>query len=165
MFLGELSLDGSVRPVRGALSATLEAREVGLKSVAVPEANAREAVLVEGIASKRRSGRWRSHARAGTIFCLSDHLARARPCWPSASPRFSFSFHACRGDESVSLRIFWRPYSRVPLHPADDPEVCFENIRPAARPDRRPHRGPCRKVQRAAITPRRPRTRRRSAKG
>src|SRR5258708_31707172 len=41
MFLGELSLDGTVRSVRGALSAALAAREVGLKSVAVPEANAR----------------------------------------------------------------------------------------------------------------------------
>src|SRR6202049_3931118 len=50
MFLGELSLDGSVRPVRGALSAALAAREVGLKSVAVPEANAREAAVVGGIA-------------------------------------------------------------------------------------------------------------------
>src|ERR1700740_3536105 len=40
MFLGELSLDGSVRPVRGALSAALAAKEGGLKSVAVPEANA-----------------------------------------------------------------------------------------------------------------------------
>src|ERR1700756_1023953 len=49
MFLGELSLDGSVRPVRGALSAALAAREVGLKAVAVPEANAREAAVVEGV--------------------------------------------------------------------------------------------------------------------
>ena len=49
MFLGELSLDGSVRPVRGALSAALAARELGLKSVAVPEANAREAAVVEGV--------------------------------------------------------------------------------------------------------------------
>ncbi len=49
MFLGELSLDGSVRPVRGALSAALAAREVGLKSIAVPEANAREAAVVEGV--------------------------------------------------------------------------------------------------------------------
>jgi magnesium chelatase family protein len=48
-FLGELSLDGSVRPVRGALSAALAAREVGLKSVAVPEANAKEAAVVEGV--------------------------------------------------------------------------------------------------------------------
>src|SRR5437868_2419668 len=49
MFLGELSLDGSIRPVRGALSAALAARESGLIALAVPEANAREAAVVEGI--------------------------------------------------------------------------------------------------------------------
>ena len=49
MFLGELSLDGTVRPVRGALSAALAAREIGLHSVAVPEANAKEAAVVEGV--------------------------------------------------------------------------------------------------------------------
>src|SRR5262249_56266201 len=48
-FLGELSLDGTVRPVRGALSAALAAREIGLQSVAVPEANAKEAAVVEGV--------------------------------------------------------------------------------------------------------------------
>lgn len=42
MFLGELSLDGSMRPVRGALSAAIAARENGIKSMAVPETNARE---------------------------------------------------------------------------------------------------------------------------
>src|SRR3989449_10753481 len=46
VFLGELSLDGGVRAVRGALSA---ARERGIRSLAVPEANAREAAVVEGI--------------------------------------------------------------------------------------------------------------------
>src|SRR5450432_1476286 len=49
MFLGELSLDGSVRSIRGALSATLAAREMGLKSIAVPETNAKEAAVVDGI--------------------------------------------------------------------------------------------------------------------
>ena len=49
VFLGELSLDGAVRPVRGALSAALAARERGIKNVVVPEANAREAAVVEGI--------------------------------------------------------------------------------------------------------------------
>jgi magnesium chelatase family protein len=49
MFLGELSLDGGVRAVRGALSATIAARESGLKAVAVPESNAKEAAVVEGI--------------------------------------------------------------------------------------------------------------------
>ena len=49
VFLGELSLDGGVRAVRGALSAALAARERGIRNVIVPEANAREAAVVEGI--------------------------------------------------------------------------------------------------------------------
>jgi magnesium chelatase family protein len=49
IFLGELSLDGSVRPVRGALSAALAARERGIRNVVVPEANAKEAAVVEGV--------------------------------------------------------------------------------------------------------------------
>src|ERR1700722_6683611 len=48
VFLGELSLDGGVRSVRGALSAALAARERGIHHVVVPEANAREAAVVEG---------------------------------------------------------------------------------------------------------------------
>src|SRR5271167_1868156 len=48
VFLGELSLDGSVRSVRGALSAALAARERGIRNLVVPEANAREAAVVEG---------------------------------------------------------------------------------------------------------------------
>ena len=49
VFLGELSLDGGVRSVRGALSAALAAREKGIRNLAVPEANAREAAVVEGV--------------------------------------------------------------------------------------------------------------------
>jgi magnesium chelatase family protein len=49
MFLGELSLDGTVRAVRGALSATLAARESGLRAIAVPPGNAQEAAVVDGI--------------------------------------------------------------------------------------------------------------------
>lgn len=49
LFLGELSLDGGVRPIRGALSAALAARDKGIRALALPEANAREAAVVEGI--------------------------------------------------------------------------------------------------------------------
>src|SRR5258707_696350 len=49
IFLGELSLDGQVRSVRGALSAALAAREHNIRAVIVPEANVREAAVVEGI--------------------------------------------------------------------------------------------------------------------
>jgi len=38
-----------VRAVRGALSAALAAKEFGLPALAVPEANAREAAVVDGV--------------------------------------------------------------------------------------------------------------------
>jgi magnesium chelatase family protein len=47
--IGELSLDGRVRPVRGALSIALKARENGIKNLLVPEENASEAAVVAGV--------------------------------------------------------------------------------------------------------------------
>ncbi|MBI4280007.1 MAG: YifB family Mg chelatase-like AAA ATPase [Armatimonadetes bacterium] len=47
--LGELSLDGAVRPVAGVLAMALAAREGGVAGVVVPEANAAEAAIVEGL--------------------------------------------------------------------------------------------------------------------
>jgi magnesium chelatase family protein len=47
--VGELALDGSVRPVKGALSMALAARESGLKGLILPADNAREAAVVSGL--------------------------------------------------------------------------------------------------------------------
>ena len=49
LFLGELSLDGSVRHVNGVLPMAHLARELGYKSVFVPQVDAPEAALIEGI--------------------------------------------------------------------------------------------------------------------
>jgi magnesium chelatase family protein len=49
LFLGELSLDGSVRHVNGVLPMAHLAREQGFKSLFVPQADAPEAALMEGI--------------------------------------------------------------------------------------------------------------------
>ena len=49
LLLGELSLDGSLVPWKGVLPITLHARECGMKAVIVPEKNAKEASMVEGI--------------------------------------------------------------------------------------------------------------------
>jgi len=48
--VGELSLDGRVRPVRGALPVALRAREAGIKFLLLPEENATEAAVVSGVA-------------------------------------------------------------------------------------------------------------------
>ena len=47
--LGELSLDGKLRPIHGSLSISLEAQKLGYKRIILPEENADEAALVEGI--------------------------------------------------------------------------------------------------------------------
>jgi magnesium chelatase family protein len=47
---GELALDGSVRPIRGALSIAAAARTLGCTRLIVPQVNAAEAAVVSGIA-------------------------------------------------------------------------------------------------------------------
>jgi len=49
LFTGELSLDGKLKSVRGALSMALRAKELGLKGIILPEENALEAAVVAGI--------------------------------------------------------------------------------------------------------------------
>jgi magnesium chelatase family protein len=49
MVIGELALDGEVRPVRGALAISLLARERRTKGLIVPSVNALEAKAVEGV--------------------------------------------------------------------------------------------------------------------
>ncbi|MGB0739627.1 MAG: YifB family Mg chelatase-like AAA ATPase [Planctomycetaceae bacterium] len=48
-FVGELALDGTLRPVRGVLSMALVARNAGIRELVVPVQNANEAAVVEGI--------------------------------------------------------------------------------------------------------------------
>ncbi len=49
MSIGELSLDGRVRAVRGALSIALAARDNGIQNLLVPEENAKEAAVVQEV--------------------------------------------------------------------------------------------------------------------
>lgn len=50
-FVGELGLDGGIRPVHGALAMALESRAAGVGAIVVPAANAAEAAVVDGVAS------------------------------------------------------------------------------------------------------------------
>jgi magnesium chelatase family protein len=49
VILGELALDGTLRPIHGALVIALEAKAKGKRGILLPEENAREAAMVEGI--------------------------------------------------------------------------------------------------------------------
>jgi len=49
IIMGELSLDGSLRPIRGALPIAIQARKEGFKGFILPKQNAREAAIVNDI--------------------------------------------------------------------------------------------------------------------
>jgi magnesium chelatase family protein len=64
LFIGELALDGHLRPVTGALSTALLVKRLGIRELIVPEGNANEAAMVPGIAV---------HA-ATTLRAVVEHL-------------------------------------------------------------------------------------------
>ncbi|MBW2260890.1 MAG: YifB family Mg chelatase-like AAA ATPase [Deltaproteobacteria bacterium] len=69
LFLGELGLRGSLRPVRGVLPCALRARQEGLAGVVVPSPNAREAAMVERLETRG----------APDLASVVSHLAGAQP--------------------------------------------------------------------------------------
>lgn len=69
LLLGELGLDGDLRPVRGAISVALAARRAGLRGLILPEGNAAEAAAVEGV----------TVFGASTLAEVTRHLAGERP--------------------------------------------------------------------------------------
>ena len=48
-FIGELSLSGEVRPVKGVLAMAIQARDLGYQSLFIPRANSAEASVVDGL--------------------------------------------------------------------------------------------------------------------
>ncbi|MBB6680146.1 YifB family Mg chelatase-like AAA ATPase [Aequorivita sp. 609] len=49
IIMGELSLDGNLQPIRGALPIAIKAKEEGFKGIILPNQNAKEAAIVEGL--------------------------------------------------------------------------------------------------------------------
>ncbi|MBR6694735.1 MAG: YifB family Mg chelatase-like AAA ATPase [Clostridia bacterium] len=73
-FLGEVSLDGRVRPINGLLAMAIEAKKRGICSLFVPADNAAEAAVVEGI----------DIYGVGTVAELCAHLSGERKLSPAA---------------------------------------------------------------------------------
>ena len=49
VIMGELSLDGTVNPIKGSLSIASKTKQEGFRGLILPKANAREAAVVEGL--------------------------------------------------------------------------------------------------------------------
>jgi magnesium chelatase family protein len=73
VFVGELGLDGQVRPVRGALCLALAARAAGFEEIVLPAENGAEASAVDGIRV----------IAARSLAAVVDHIAGRLPLAPS----------------------------------------------------------------------------------
>lgn len=73
LVVGELGLEGDLRPVRGALSMAVAARAAGCRSLLLPRENVPEAAVVDGI----------DVLGAGTLREVCDHLSGGRVIAPT----------------------------------------------------------------------------------
>lgn len=88
-FIGELSLDGAIRPVTGALAMALAAKNAGMEELFCPEANAAEAAVVEGlmIYPCRSAGEVAAHLKKERM--IPAYTAQEQTKAGSAYPDFS----------------------------------------------------------------------------
>ncbi len=101
VIMGELSLDGSLQPVRGVLPMAIEARARGFKGMIVPAANATEAAVVNRLAVYG----------ANSLTEVIGHLTGARPLeqtvvdtraeFAAGQQTFDCDFAEVKGQENV----------------------------------------------------------------
>jgi magnesium chelatase family protein len=102
--LGELALDGSVRPIKGVLSMAMAAAAAGIPRLLVPAANAREAAVVEKVQV------YPAHSLAQAVGILSGQLA-AEPVTSQIDDlfqslnRYPVDFTDVRGQESAKRAL------------------------------------------------------------
>lgn len=103
-FFGELSLDGSLRPTKGALLLTLLAKQQGFDQVFLPESNAKEASIIGGIKIYPVSN----------LKELIAHLTNLKTITPTAKTTFThlqqshlaeFDFSDIRGQEQAKRAL------------------------------------------------------------
>ncbi len=101
MFVGELSLDGTVQPVKGILPIAIKARELGYEALFVPEENVREAAVVN-----RLKVYGVHHLKDVTGFLsgttqLNPTEVNTREEFFARQSRYDFDFDEVKGQENV----------------------------------------------------------------
>jgi len=102
--VGELSLDGSVRPVAGVLPVAIEARQRGSKRILVPKDNGREAAVVTGVDVYPVASL--NHAVAVLTGASDDEPMVLDPAAMSLeTPSYEVDFHDVKGQEPVKRAL------------------------------------------------------------
>lgn len=101
LIMGELSLDGSVLPIRGVLPMAIKARELGFKGMIVPRANATEAAVVNNLEVYGVDNLAQVIAFINGTYSISPTIVNTREEFSKASNIFDFDFDEVKGQENV----------------------------------------------------------------
>lgn len=101
MIMGELSLDGSVLPIRGALPMAIKAREQGFKGMIVPKANVTEAAIVDGIEVFGADSLKQVVEFFNNQFQIEPMVVDTRARFDQACNVWDFDFADVKGQENV----------------------------------------------------------------
>ncbi|MBQ5819058.1 MAG: YifB family Mg chelatase-like AAA ATPase, partial [Bacteroides sp.] len=105
LIMGELSLDGGVQPIKGALPIAILARELGFKGMIVPQQNAREAAVVNnldvyGVDNLKDVVRFFNDEQS-----LNPVIINTREEFYSRQATFDFDFSEVKGQENVKRAL------------------------------------------------------------
>lgn len=101
MIAGELSLDGSVLPVRGALPIAIKARELGFKRLIVPAKNVTEAAVVNNLEVFGVSTLQEALEILAGESQLTPVVINTRALFAQEADKFDFDFSEVKGQEAV----------------------------------------------------------------
>ena len=105
IILGELALDGTLRPVHGSLVIACEAKKYGIRKMIVPEENAAEAAMVEGVeVYPVRTLRECIDLLSGEHSMLSPLRVNLKEVFEKEQ-RFATDFSDVKGQESVKRAL------------------------------------------------------------
>jgi len=105
LIMGELSLDGTLQPIRGALPMAIQAREAGFQGMILPRQNAREAAVVNhltvyGVDSLKEVIEFFNSERA-----LEPTLVHTREEFHNKQKETAFDFAEVKGQENVKRAV------------------------------------------------------------
>lgn len=101
MMMGELSLDGTLLPIRGALPIAILARSLGFKGLILPQANASEAAVVNRLAVYGAENLQEVIDYMAGRTELQPTIVDTRAEFAAESTDFNYDFSEVRGQESV----------------------------------------------------------------
>lgn len=101
LIMGELSLDGSVLPIKGVLPMAIKARELGFKGMIVPQANATEAAVVNNLDVYGVDNLAQVIGFFNGSYILNTTQVNTREEFNKASNIFDYDFDEVKGQENV----------------------------------------------------------------